>query len=273
MAGSRTALFALLVLVVIVLADWLFQTSTGDPNLDADLVYCLAPAHQAGLVDAAVSLGSVVGGSTPAAVRVAHLDSAITLGTWRARDDADFQRACDAYAAPSVKSAGLPAESGPIGSLFNILLPVAVGALLAFAFGEFKQGSDRRWAQADALGDSWAAFRGMTETYLADRQKLRPAGVPAQSDIDARRRDLADQLRTIQSQYRKSPTLARLKDELSKKLGDGIGTGWIPGDTPVEFTKRKERADELTKALGSFASSLERVEEGLKRGIWRPSRL
>jgi hypothetical protein len=271
MAGSRAALFALLVLVVIVLADWLFQTSTGAPSPDADLVYCLAPAHQAGLVDAAVSLGSVGGGSTPAAVRVSN--SAITLGTWRARDDADFQRACDAYAAPSVKSAGLSAESGTIGSLFNILLPVAVGALLAFAFGEFKQGSDRRWAQADALGDSWAAFRGMTETYLADRQKLRPDGVPAQSDIDARRRDLADQLRTIQSQYRRSPALATLRGKLSGELGDRIGTGWVPGETTVEFTRRKERADELTNTLNGFESSLERVAGRLKRGIWRPSRL
>jgi len=271
MAGSRTALFALLVLVVIVLADWLFQASSENATPDASLVYCLAPAHRAGLVDAAVSLGFVGVGSTPAAVRVAN--SAITLDTWRARDDADFQRACDAYAPPSVGSAGSSAESGPIGGLFNILLPVAVGALLAFAFDEFKQGSDRRWAQADALRDSWAAFRGVIETYLADRQKLRPDGVPAQSDIDARRRDLTGQLRAIQSQYRRSPTLATLKSELLGELGDGISTGWVPGITPEDFTERKGRADVLTKALNDFESSVQRVAGELERGIWLPSRL
>jgi hypothetical protein len=271
MAGSRTALFALLVLVVIVLADWLFQTSSESATPHADLVYCLAPAHQAGLVDAAVSLGFVGGGSTPAAMRVA--DSAITLGTWRARDDADFQQACDAYAAPSVGSAGSSPESGPIGSLFNILLPVAVGALLAFAFDEFKQGSDRRWAQADALRDSWAAFRGVIETYLTERQRMPPDGVPAQSDIDAHRRDLADKLRTIQSQYRRSPALATLKGELSGELGDGIGTGWVPGITQDDFTDRKGRADGLTKKLNDFDSSLQRVAGKLERGIWLSSRL
>jgi hypothetical protein len=273
MAGSRTAVFALLILVPIVLVDWLFQTSSESRTSNADLVYCLAPAHQAGLVDAAASLGFVVGGSTPAAVRVADSDSAISLGTWRARDDADFEQACDAYAAPSVGSVGSSSESGPVGSLFNILLPVAVGALLAFAFDEFKQGSDRRWAQADALRDSWAAFRGMIETYLTERQKLPPDGVPAQSDIDARRWDLTDKLRTIQSQYRKSPTLVTLKSELSGKLGDGIGAGWVPGVTPVDFTERKGRADGLTRALNDFDSSLQRVAGRLERGIWLPSRL
>ncbi len=232
--------------------------------------YCLAPAHQAGLVDAAVSLGFARGGSTPAAVRVAN--STITLGTWRARDDADFRQACDAYVPPSV-GAARSSESGPIGGLFNILLPVAVGALLAFAFDEYKQGSDRRWAQADALRDSWATFRGVIETYLADRQKLRPDGVPAPSDIDARRRDLAGQLRAVQSQYRRSPTLATLKRELSGELGEAISTGWVIGTTTDHFTNRKGRADSLEKELNDAESSVQRVVGKLERGIWLPSRL
>jgi hypothetical protein len=271
MAGSRTALFALLVLAVIVLADWRFQTSSEDTTSNADLVYCLAPAHQAGLVDSAMSLGFVKGGSTPTAVHVA--DSTITLGTWRANDHAKFEQACDAYAAPSVGSAGSTDEGGPVGSLFNILLPVAVGALLAFAFDEFKQGSDRRWAQADALRESWAAFRGMIETYLTERQKVPTVGLPAQIDIDARRRDLADKLRTIQSQYRHSPTLTTLKAELSGELGDSVGAGWVAGASTHDFTERKKRADALTGTLNNFDSSLQRVAEKLARGIWLPWKL
>jgi hypothetical protein len=270
MAGWRTALFALLVLVVIVLADWRFQTSSEDTASNADLVFCLAPAHQAGLVNAAESLGFASVGSTPAAMHVP--DSTITLGTWRADDDAKFNQACDAYAAPSVGSADSTDESGPIGSLFNILLPVAVGALLAFAFDEFKQGSDRRWEQADALRDSWAAYRALIKTYLAKRQEWPVVGLPAQSDIDARRGDLADKLRTIQSQYRRSRTLATLKGELSGALGDDIDTGWASGSTTVNFTDRKNRADALTGTLDNFDSSLQRVAVKLSRGIcltWR----
>lgn len=271
MAGSRTALFALLVLGVIVLADWRFQTSSEDTASNADLVYCLAPAHQAGLVNSAVSLGFATGGSTPAAMHVPG--STITLGTWRADDDAKFDQACDAYAAPSVRSAGSTDESGPIGSLFNILLPVAVGALLAFAFDEFKQGADRRWEQADALRESWTAFRGIIDTYLAERQEWPVAGLPPQSDIDARRGDLAGKLRTIQSQYRRSSTLASLRGDLSGELGDGIDAGWASGSTTVDFTERKKRADALTVTLNSFDSSLQRVAGKLSRGIWLTWRL
>jgi hypothetical protein len=274
MVGWRTALFALLVLAVIVLADWRFQTSSENTASNADLVYCLAPDHHVGLVDAAESLGFASGGSTPAAMHVPG--STITLSTWRADDDAKFNQACAAYAASSVESADSADSTdggGPIGSLFNILLPVAVGALLAFAFDEFKQGSDRRWEQADALRDSWAAYRALVETYLAKRQEWPVAGLPAQGDIDARRGDLADKLRTIQSQYRRSRTLATLKRDLSGALGDGIDTGWASGSTTVNFTERKSRADALTGTLDNFDSSLQRVAVKLSRGIWLTWRL
>ena len=266
MAGSRTALFALLILGLFALVDWLSQSTTDSLAHDADVVYCLAPAHQAGLVNAAVSLGLAGTRSSPSAMRVSR--SAISLDTWRSRDDADFERACDAYAAPAFTSAGSADQGSGIGALLNVLLPVAAGALFALAIDEIKQGSDRRWAQADALRESWSAFRGMLETYVKERQQLPPDGVPAQSEIDALRRDLITRLRAIHSQHRKSRTVAWLKSQLAAELGTSITTGWAAGESQDMFRKRRERAAEITGTLENFDSLLQKVAEKLERRIW-----
>ncbi|MBO0819549.1 MAG: hypothetical protein J2P26_01725, partial [Nocardiopsaceae bacterium] len=114
MAGSRAGLFALLILVVFIAVDWLFQSSSGQASRDADLVYCLSPAHQSGLVNSAASLGLVEPGSSPSAIRVSGPD--MSLAAWRSKDDADFQRACDAYAAPALESGGSSGSGSGSGS-------------------------------------------------------------------------------------------------------------------------------------------------------------
>ena len=132
MTGSRTALIALLILAVFALADWLSQPGPDTTMQDADLVYCMIPGHQAGLVAAAVSLDLADPGSTPAAVRVAG--HRVSFSTWRAKNSGDFQRACAAYAVPAFSAKGSPAPASDrsvIASLLNLLLPVAAGAMLA----------------------------------------------------------------------------------------------------------------------------------------------
>jgi hypothetical protein len=274
MAGSRTALFALLILAVFVLADWLFQPGPDTTMQDADLVYCLAPEHQAGLVGAAESLGLAGPGSTPAGVRVAG--HPVSLGTWRARNGGDFQRACDAYAAPAFPAGGSPAPasgSSVIGSLLNILLPVAAGAMLALAIDEIKQGASRRWAQADELRAAWGAFRGLIDTYAEGRKKLPSGTLPEKSAIDALRRDLDTMLLTIHSQHRRSPTVKRLRDQLRQQLGDGIAAGWAGGDDPGAPAERAKRAKGIKSELQDFDSSLQAMAGKLERRIWLSSKL
>lgn len=268
MAGWRTTLFALLILAVFILAYWIFQPSNDSAVSDADLVYCLAPAHQAGLVNAAVTLGLVGAGSSPAAVRVAK--SVIPVGTWQARNSADFQRACDAYAAPALASGGSPAGGGGLGGVLNVLLPVAVGSLLTLTTDEIKQKSGQRRDQAEALRESWSAFRGVIETYVKERQRLPPDGVPAQSEIDALRRDLATKLRRIHSQYTSLPAVGGLRDQLTKELGAGIAAGWATGDSEEMIRRRGERADAVKGTLNAYDSSLRKAARELERGIWLP---
>jgi hypothetical protein len=271
-AASRTALFALLILVVFIVADWLFQSANDQASRDVDLVYCLAPAHQGGLVNSAASLGLIDPGSTPSAIRVSG--SVLPLTAWRSRDGGDFQRACDAYAAPAARSGDSSGQGGGVGGVLGILLPVAAGALLTLAADEFKQGSNRRWAQADALRDSWSAFRGIMDAYLRERRKAESGELPSERDIDDLRRDLVTRLRVIKSQHRRSPTVGRLKRQLTIELGGpGVAARWTEGADPVAFGKRKERAAEIAGHLDEFESSLEEVAGKLERRIWLSWRL
>lgn len=274
MAGLRTALFALLIFGVFVLLYFLFQPGPDTITQDADLVYCLAPGHQAGLVDAAESLGVVDAGSTPAAVRVAGRP--VSLGTWQHRDATDFQEACGAYAAPAVQSGGSAdagSASSVIDNLLNILLPVAAGALLTVSIDEFKQGSDRRWAQADELRAAWTAFRGIVDKYVEARRPVPPGTLPEKSEIDALRRALDAKLLTVHSQHRNSPTVKWLRDQLGQEFGDGIAAGWPGGNGAQVPMERAQRADAIRDKLSQFDSSLEVVAGKLERRIWLSSRL
>lgn len=280
MAGSRTALFALLILVVLVAVDWLFQSSSTQASRDAaDLVYCMAPAHQSGLVNSAESLNLVDSGSSPSAIHVSG--SVMPLAEWRSEDDADFQRACQAYATPAFASGG--SSGGGTGGLLGILLSATAGALLTLTIDELKQGSDRRWAQADGLRESWSAFRGALEAYAEERRKpdLLPEG-----DIGGLRRDLVTRLRAIQSQHRRSPTVASLKGQLTTQpaepgkpgepgrlSGSGIAAGWAKGISDDAFGERRERARQIVGYLDEFDSSLQMVAGKLEHRIWLSWRL
>ena len=260
----------LAILVALVVAYWKFQPRDNGPSRAADLVYCLAPAHRAGLVDAAVSLGFADLGSTQAAMHVGK--SVIPVGAWQTKDGADFQRACAAYAAPAFAAGGSSAGDSGLGGILAVLIPLAAGSLLTLAADVFKQGSDRHWEQIEALRDSWAAFRGVVEAYAKARRRS-PDAAPAQAEIDALRRDLMTRLRRAQSRNRKSPTIAVLKTRLTKELGAALAEGWAAGDSQEKFDQRRERADEITKALEDYDSCLQRIAEKLERGVWRSSTL
>lgn len=230
-------------------------------------MYCLAPAHLDGLVDAAVSLGLAGVGSSPGAMRVGGRE--ISLARWRAADSADFQQACDAYAtanmpasAPAVSAPA--AESSGIQTVLDILLPVIAGALLTMAADDFKQASDRRWAEADELRTDWQAFHTTVLSYLRERQKALATGLPSATDLDAKRRALQATLRKIRSQHRKSPTIGGLQDKLTGELGPSIAGDWDGKDS---------RAKQITDCLDAFGSSLEQVASALERRIWLSSKL
>jgi hypothetical protein len=251
-------------------AELLFQYFAGaDGDQDADTVYCLAPAHQAGLVNAAADLDLIASDSTTAKV---HVDgSVISLPRWKARHPSDFQQACDAYAAPAFSSSGSSSSgSNGIGALLNILLPVAVGALITLMIDARKEDSTRRWAQADALRESWRDYRAVLDAYLQAKPQLNPAALPEDDAIDPPRRDLARKLRFLHLQHRRSKAITELTDELGPagQFGLGFTDGWPAGNTPEILLTRRRRAEELRKALETFDTGIETVSERLERRAW-----
>ncbi len=270
MPGPRMAAYALLLLVFVAALGWGLQQTGDGAVMDADLVYCLAPAHQDGLVDAAVSLGLAGAGSTPDRLHMGGRD--VTLAAWRAADGAGFQRACDAYATAS-RPASAPGSATPAAGLrdvVNVLLPVIAGAVLTMAADDFKQISDRRWALADELRADWAAFQAAVLSYVRRRRDLLGA-VPVDDDIDTKRRTLTATLRKVHSRHRKWPSIRLLQDILNGDLGGAIVDGWGMGDASGSATS--VRAAEITDCLSTFGSTLENVAGVLERRVWLPSRL
>jgi hypothetical protein len=261
------AVYALLLLVFLAFADWGFQRHGNAATEDADLVYCLAPAHLDGLVNAAVSLGLAGAGSDPGAVRAGG--QTLPLAEWRAADGADFRRACDAYATVSMPARPQDAQSTGVQAVLAILLPVIAGALLTMAADDFKQAADRRWAQADELRTDWMAFESAVRSYVRARRSTLTGGRPSVDDLGAKRRTLAATLRKIHAQHRKSPTIGTLHDNLAGELGPSIADGWDGKDTAEVST----RAKQITDCLDTFRSSLEKVAGALERRIWLSSKL
>ena len=268
MGGGRMAVYALLLLAALVLVDWKFQAAGSQ---DADIVYCLQPAHQGSLVNAAVSLGLAGPGSTASQMRVGG--RRLTLAGWRTADSDEFQRACDALAATA-----MPAQPGDTGTgtaaILSILLPVIAGSLLTLAADDIKQASDRRWVQADELRAGWKAFVQAVTSYGEDQVK-RLDGIPKSAQVDESRQNLVATLRKIHSQHQRSPTIRALKDrlEVGGDLGSGITEGWEPGDDEASEKKRSGRAEQIKGNLDQAESSLLKVAGALERRVWLSSKL
>ena len=105
MGGVRMAVYAVLLLALLFPVGWALRAPESAVSQDAALVYCLQPARQGNLVDAAVSLGLAGADSTVSQMRIGGRQ--LTLTEWRSADKGAFLRACDALAADA-----MPAPSG-----------------------------------------------------------------------------------------------------------------------------------------------------------------
>lgn len=263
----RMAFYAVLLVVLLALAAWRLGASGEDASQDADTVYCLAPAHLDGFVRAAVSLGLAEAKSTPTAVYV-H-GKALTVAQWRSVDNADFQQTCDAYATGGLPSQATAAQATGFQAVLAVLLPVIAGALLTMAADDFKQASDRRWVRAGELRDDWGAFDAAARSYVAKRQMVLASGLPSPADLDAKRRILVATLRKIQSQYRRSPRIRTLQNDLNGVLGASVVDDWDGGSAG----QLRARATQITGCLSASGSSLEKIAGALERRIWLSFRL
>lgn len=266
MGGTRTALYALLVLVLAVLVELGLHASDDAPSQDASVVFCTAaPARLDGLVNAAVSLGLAEPGSVPAAIRVRG-GRVLPYARWRSEEGPDFRRACDAYAESAMPGGeGQGGQGSGLQAVLDTLLPVVAGALLTLAGNDLGQAAGRRWEMADELRAAWREFEEAVSSFLAACADAPDQGLPPLGEVNGRRRALQAVLRKAGARYRRSPPLRNLVDSMAAGvLGpSSLKPGWDPetGAGPV-----RERLSGCREAVEELAARLE-------RGIWlRPHR-
>lgn len=263
MGGARLGIYAFLVLVVLAVVAWNIERPSGVAARDVSQVYCLAPGHVDGLVDAAVALGVAGAGSTPRAVLAGG--KKLPLGRWRDADAGDFERACGAYAAANMPSPPpQDTSNAAVATIANILLPVIAGALITMAADDFKQAADRRWAQADELRSDWRSLHAAVTAFAAQCASPLLDGLPSTADLTEKRRKQQQTVRKIRQLHRYSSILKRIADPIDTgMLGPGLETGW-----DMDATARAERAKRVTGFLGAYGADLEEAASILERKMW-----
>jgi hypothetical protein len=272
MGGARLGVYALLTLVFVVMADFGFHRQNDTSAQDADIVYCLAPAHLGGLVNAAEALSLAGQGSRPAAMLIdGH---PISLARWRDTDAAEFEQACDAYALADMPSPpAAPSPDNGLETVADILLPVIAGALLTMAADDFKRAADRRWAQADELRTDWRAFRTAVTVFVGECVKPLADGAPNPFDMDQTRHKLLETVRKIRMLHPGHPKLDALTEPIEDAptrqapLGASLGKPWDQG-----IEQKRERKQQVVRELESYDMAVEVVAVKLGSKLWLPRR-
>jgi hypothetical protein len=221
----------------------LSATASADPADDARVVYCLAPAHRADLINAAQSLGIAVP-TDPA-----------RLPAWHASAPDDFDRACQAlYTAQGP-------QATDSGGVFSTLLPFLTGlfgALLTFLAAFWWNIVNRGTALGEELRTAIDAFHQAGAAYLA-------GGGAEEDPLRAARRVLVDKLARLTAEHRRWTTLRTLYDsvntgELSKaKLG-------------VDWDEQSQAQRDLRARLGVSLDGVRDTGEQVATALRRPLR-
>jgi hypothetical protein len=253
---------------MLVLVGWDHIRPGNTTSDDANLVFCLAPAHLDGLASAAVSLGLAQPGSSAATITV---DKRVTkLVQWHADDSADFDRACDAFA-----GANMPASSGSgtpgigLQTVLGTLLPALAGALLALIGTDIKDASDRRWENAAELRTNWSGFKLAAEFFVAKATRA-TGGLPSADDLDLKRFTLRATLLKVRAQHRRSSIFRRRREltdvetllqRLTADLGASMASRW--GADAV--ADRISRGTEIADSLSDSEPLIDKVADALER--------
>jgi hypothetical protein len=261
------AVYVLLLLVFLAIADWSLHRSNSMSAQDTELVYCLAPAHLGGLVNAAEALDLAGQGSTQSVLLIGS--DRLSIQQWHSADDADFLRACDAYSAANMSAppAAEPAENA-LQTVADVLLPVIAGALLTMAADDFKQAADRRWTQASELRAAWQEFEQAAIAFAELCARALPDGLPSVGDVDDKRRKLQATVQKLRVQYHGRSKIRVLQRPLElDPLGPSMRGGW---DT--DHAMKRKRAQLIKERLDTYGASVEDVASTLERKIWLPSK-
>lgn len=219
------------------------SAAVADPADDARVVYCLAPAHRADLINAAHSLGIAVP-TDPA-----------KLPAWHTGAPDDFDRACQALYTAS----GQPTESaGVLGTLLPFLTGL-FGALLTFVAALWWNIVNRGAALGDELRTAIAAFHDAGVAYLAG------GGNADEDPLRAARRVLVGKLARLKAEHQAWTVLGTLFDRVNS--GDlsraRLGVNW---------TEQSQAQRDLRVGLGRALDEVRAAGEQVATALGRPLR-
>lgn len=216
--------------------------ASADPADDARVVYCLAPAHRADLINAARSLGIAVP-TDPA-----------RLPAWHTSAPDDFGRACQAlYTANSQPAA----STNVLGTLLPFLTGL-FGALLTFLAAFWWNIVNRGTALGDELRTAINAFHDAGVAYLA--------GGPGDEDpMRAARRTLVGKLARLRAEHRTWTALGALFDQ--------VNTGELSrAKLGVDWTEQSQAQRDLRARLAGTLDGVRDTGEQVATALRRPLR-
>lgn len=229
-------------------------------DADARAVYCLAPAHRADLVAAAVTLG--LAESAPNGDRLRVDGPARTPEQWRHRRPADFDRACDAL----IDAARLVTPDRPDSgwtAIWQVLLPVTAGALLTVLTSEWRGARDRGRDRAARLRTVCADFTRTARSYLDGWSETTVGGQPPDEPLRVCRTALFDRLRRTSIRHHRWLFAEQLATDLrTGPLGTHMTTGWTGLH---EQSARATRAETVRTRLDRLTADVERVAHAEER--------
>lgn len=258
----RYALVALFASAVVHLANDPAAAAARDTADDARLVYCLNPAHQAELVNAAVTLG--LGGRAATRTHITVAGKATSPDAWRKQNPKAFDRVCNALYESSDQGGSSGGGSGGLSmlELLKILLAAVVGAALTMVVGDWRSARDTGMLRADGLRRAVRDYSSAAAEYAQAWASYSTGSLPADEAVARTRAELDAQLRRYELLRKRWHVPARLRTALATApLGDALSAGW-GGTSPGDRAARRRTVD---RALGDLREGCEELALALER--------
>ncbi|MEY9887512.1 hypothetical protein ABIA31_001141 [Catenulispora sp. MAP5-51] len=228
---------------------------------DSSLVYCLASAHRTELVDAAVALAIATHGTLPDELRLTVDGPSLTPEAWFKARPADFIRACDALIKADAPIAAPSSSSGAskFASLFTVLLPVTVGALLTFLVSEWRAARERAKARSEALRSAMSDLRRTGVEYSRSLTQTSVGSMPSIADFERSRLDLESELTRLQALHRRWNFVSGLRSAIARRIADELQSA--PGG---DLRARQQKELDVRRLLELIETDVESIALALE---------
>lgn len=252
--------FGTLVLGACGLGGWYaIDAMDGGGLSDAQTVYCLDPAHAPAVARAGAELGLVASASGSS---VNLSDAVLSLPAWRARDEADFDRACLAVAQPAI--GGASSGSGDVGPTLIAMLQVAFGALLTLAVGTRQDIRNSRKDDVAALREQWTDFNAALREYV-DSRSGDPSTRIDRSPMTSVWVSLHGRVESIAGAHASWKEATDIQTLLDHELSPDQVAQWPDG--PNGWEARQHRRTELLTHAATGAARVERLAGRIKNPL------